>query len=93
MPRNFSELKSGGTSRCKVGERVPPVPHRSTPVLEPIKISTQGCKLIEPGNGAVRHDGCLLKKDQVARCGQPSNLSSRFSNGCMVGTSYREFIV
>ena len=70
MPRNFSELKSGGTipmlsphaEKWGGGTR-PPVPHRSTPVLEPIKliISTQGCKLIEPGNGAVRYDGYLLK--------------------------------
>ena len=66
MPRNFSELKSGGTIPMlsphaeKWGERGP---HRSTPVLEPIKfiISTQGCKLIEPGNGAVWFDGYLLK--------------------------------
>ena len=40
MPRNFSELKSGGTIPMlsphvdKWGTR-PPVPHRSTPVLKP----------------------------------------------------------
>ena len=41
MPRNFSELKGGTipmlSPTLKSGERVPPpVPHRSTPVLEPI---------------------------------------------------------
>ena len=41
MPRNFSELKSGGVNSYAVpraekrGTR-PPVPHRSTPMLEPI---------------------------------------------------------
>ena len=40
MPRNYSELKSGGGTipmlsphAEKCGGRVPPVPHRSTPVL------------------------------------------------------------
>ena len=41
MPRNLSELKSGGTipmlsPMLKSGGTRPPVPHRSTPVLEPI---------------------------------------------------------
>ena len=41
MPRNFSELKRGGNAYAvphadKQGGRVPPVPHRSTPVLERI---------------------------------------------------------
>ena len=52
MPRNFSELKGGGTipmlsPTLKNGGTRPPRP-------PPIK-------LIQPGNGAVRHDGYLLK--------------------------------
>ena len=63
MPRNFSELKSGGTipmlsPHAEKWGNASPLPHRSMPVLEPINnINT---RLIEPGNGA-RYDGYLLK--------------------------------